>query len=202
MCTAFEALVLTCTDALLEAERSSDDDATELPDHAYQEYIHFWENLFDRASLAGESEVENFFVAVYDIIIIAILQFPDRLDLKTIDTSGEAALSGPDGSVALDVPPSGDVTQLKASNSKDFAIYINFVEFCGGFLPRVRSTDFVRWIRITGEKWIDESTRFPLVSGFYKLLGTNFEICERTNFFNGIEEVKMVCPSTWRLLVR
>ncbi|KAJ3050629.1 hypothetical protein HK097_008382, partial [Rhizophlyctis rosea] len=182
---AFDAIVLTCTDALLEAERTEGEEG-DLPDHAYQEYITFWENLFDQSSLASEPDVDKFFIAVYDIIISAILQVPDRLDLKTVDTGGEAAGSDPQGSVVVGVPPSGDVTNLKASNAKDFAIFINFVEFCSGFLTKVRSGDFKRWVRITGERWIDASTRLPLVSGFYKLLATCFEICEREKYFEGL----------------
>ncbi|KAJ3037490.1 hypothetical protein HDV00_001665 [Rhizophlyctis rosea] len=180
---AFDALVLTCTDVL--AEGILDDDSMELPEHAYENYLYFWESIFSEANVGVEDGAEAFFVAVYDITMTAILRFPDSLNLQTVNVNDEESDTIGKLPSAPDVPLSGDVSQLRASNPKDFALFVNFVEFCKLFLTRVRTENFARWVSLAGEKWIDASTKRPLVSGFYKLLAVNFELCEQINFFRG-----------------
>ncbi|RKO88463.1 hypothetical protein BDK51DRAFT_26592, partial [Blyttiomyces helicus] len=179
---AYQALVLTCSDpAVVE----SDSDGTERSDHAYKDYLHFWEGLFKDSTHAKDRELSTcngFLATLYDETIASILRLPLNLSFTTIEVGGE----GEDVNRETDLPTSGDISKLRAAVPKDFSIFVNFVGFCEAFLPRVRRDDFRRWGYLVGEKWIELSTKYPLVSGFYKLFGVCLQLCGEIGYFEGV----------------
>ncbi|KAJ3289778.1 hypothetical protein HK104_007244 [Borealophlyctis nickersoniae] len=180
---AFQALVLTCTDAPGREANVVGDAEAGMPEPAYKDYMYFWDSLFDESNFvfsASPEEVEPFLVTIYDQIISAILRLPPNLNLTTIEVDEDTAKT------VIDIPSSGDVAKLRAENPKDFAIFVNFVDFCQAFLPRVRQKDFVRWIHIVGEEWVRQSSKYPLVSGFYKLVGLCLHICQSVGYFDEV----------------
>ena len=50
-------------------------------------------------------------------------------------------------------------------------------------LPKVQLVMFDRWVYTFGREVIVQSSRRPLVSGFYKLLATCLKICKLTGYF-------------------
>lgn len=50
-------------------------------------------------------------------------------------------------------------------------------------LPKVKLTMFKKWVYMFGREAIVLSTRHPVISSFYKLLGINFSICKELGYF-------------------
>ena len=50
-------------------------------------------------------------------------------------------------------------------------------------LPKVQPQMFERWVHTFGREMIVQSSRLPLVSGFYKLLATCLKICKMIGYF-------------------
>lgn len=53
-------------------------------------------------------------------------------------------------------------------------------------LPKVKPKMFEHWVYTFGREIIIQSSKHPLVSGFYKLLATCLKICKRIGYFSGV----------------
>jgi DNA-dependent protein kinase catalytic subunit len=87
---------------------------------------------------------------------------------------------------AYDMPtmlPSMPDAIMVPQNPKDFAFFLNLVEFCKSLFPRVEANCFNRWIYLFSKHIIAKSTQYPLISGFYKLLTIAMKKCEEGDFF-------------------
>ncbi|KAJ3113033.1 hypothetical protein HK098_007835, partial [Nowakowskiella sp. JEL0407] len=204
---AYETLVLTCTGITVSPD-AMDEDSKE-PEPLYKEYISFWDNLFTipLRDAISDAEKQAFYSAVYDVIIKSIMVIPQNLDLNLVEkvdgdenAGGEKIGDGTGGGngggvgggavaakvVANSTHSSGDISKLEAKNPKDFAIFVHFVDFCDLFLTRIRTEDFKRWIFIFSQRQISNSTKYPLVSGFYKLCGVSLNVAKKVGFVEGI----------------
>ena len=54
---------------------------------------------------------------------------------------------------------------------------------CRTLLPKVQPQMFEQWVHMFGCEVIMQSSRLPLVSGFYKLLATCLKICKTVDYF-------------------
>ncbi|KAJ1564262.1 hypothetical protein HK096_008869, partial [Nowakowskiella sp. JEL0078] len=189
---AYQALILTCTGPEISVEQMMDVKSSE---PMFKEYIYFWENLFKipLRNPIEESDQQIFHSAIYDQIMKSLISIPQNLDLNTVDSEvseivkvRENDISEASIYVANTSHSSGDITRLQASNPKDFAIFVNFVEFCELFLHRAKTNDFLRWIYIFSQVQVALSTKYPLVSGFYRLCSTSLQICKGSGFVKGI----------------
>jgi DNA-dependent protein kinase catalytic subunit len=93
-------------------------------------------------------------------------------------------------SASLPVVHVDPVTGLLPSVPRDFQIFINLVDLCRSLLPEVDAAMFEQWVLPFGREVIVASSSHPLVSGFYKLLGTCLTLCKKIGYFQGVEGVK------------
>jgi len=76
--------------------------------------------------------------------------------------------------------------RLKPNTPRDMELFLNMVEFCKILLPETNSHLFCRWVSIFGNTLIRQSTKYPMVSGFYHLLSVVFSLCDACDFFKGL----------------
>lgn len=184
-----------------------DDDMTEIDDDSIASE---GSKLIEPARVADKRQ---FFVSLYDGIMSATFQFTKNLDLTTTEpnnsSSNHSTLDAQSSSAekpsrvtTQHMPSSGDISTLRANNPKDFAMLVNLVEFSEILLRKVRyppnpniciaekpkDTDhfFWAWVFPAGRFWIEMSTQYPLVSGFYKMFTVCLDICREITFFHGV----------------
>ncbi|KAJ3344125.1 hypothetical protein HDU93_003288, partial [Gonapodya sp. JEL0774] len=157
-------------------------------------FMTFWKSLFSDVLMKRMSNSpeelqlwEDFFESVYDLAVQVIITFPERLDFTTfvLELTDEGITERVNRTT---LPPTGDPASLQPLQPKDFSLFLNYVEFCSRFLGEVRDFQFKRWLSQAGESWGDMSSKFPLVSGFYKLLALCMEICTRHGVFEDMVE--------------
>eukprot|EP01133_Synstelium_polycarpum_P005723 gene5723-6618_t len=76
---------------------------------------------------------------------------------------------------------------LLPSTPKDIELFLNLVEFAKLFIPDNRTGLIVPWIYIFGKEIIYTSKKYPLISGFYKLLQVLMKACRKENYFGFID---------------
>ena len=64
-----------------------------------------------------------------------------------------------------------------------FQVFINIVELSRKLLAETPPVMFRGWVLRFGRWVVTMATKHPIVSGFYKLLGTCFKICTKCNYF-------------------
>uniref|UniRef100_A0A8B9LWJ5 DNA-dependent protein kinase catalytic subunit n=1 Tax=Astyanax mexicanus TaxID=7994 RepID=A0A8B9LWJ5_ASTMX len=81
------------------------------------------------------------------------------------------------------IPSSDPTTNLMPNKPKDFTAFINLVDFCSKLLPSKNPEYFAQWMYPLCHELILQSIRFPLVSGFYKLLALCMNIAKKIKYF-------------------
>ncbi len=210
-------MILTCSDAIQLQSGSAFKSANSVgmvdvvAEHTYQEMFFFWENIFKDSTLSwiidqsGFSIDENqlsviqseFFSILYDELISSAFRMIRTLNLTITEVASDPNLETSvtknyDHEVdanLIAIAGSGDLENLQPLVSKDFVLFHNLVDFWQLFLPRIKSNLFSRWVYLAGDTLITFSTRYPYVSGFYKMLGSCLTVCESIKFFDGIKSV-------------
>ncbi|KAI0227633.1 DNA-dependent protein kinase catalytic subunit [Lamellibrachia satsuma] len=196
----YQGLIRTCSHPIVAPTAADDEggqDETYSPEGerqriSYRDYIILWKYLLESAKGkqlvhdgVGLEEPHALTEVIYDELIYAILRMVERLDLTA--TKAPADDMGDEGggdSSALFTVSSDPMQGLEAAKPKDFVIFINLVDFCSDFLPDNQVQLFMRWVFTFGKEMITNSTRLPLVSGFYKLLAVCMKICTKIQYFN------------------
>ncbi|KAK3728490.1 hypothetical protein QZH41_002351 [Actinostola sp. cb2023] len=111
------------------------------------------------------------------------------LDKKN-DLDQDSSVPNPSDNDKDSVSLSDPVAGLQPRVQKDVLVFINLVEFCKAVLPCYRINSFERWIYVFGRDIIVMSSRFPVISGFYKLLQLCMKICKDLKFFKDIKMEK------------
>lgn len=84
----------------------------------------------------------------------------------------------------VDVPVLDPESGLEANNCKDFLVFINLVDLMKDIFMNVDCIRFEKWIQPFCYQVISESSRQPLISGFYKLLTVALQLCDQLDYFN------------------
>ena len=84
----------------------------------------------------------------------------------------------------VDVPVLDPESGLEANNRKDFQVFINLVDLMKDIFMNVDCIQFEKWIQPFCYQVISESSRQPLISGFYKLLTVALQLCDQLDYFN------------------
>uniref|UniRef100_H3B272 DNA-dependent protein kinase catalytic subunit n=1 Tax=Latimeria chalumnae TaxID=7897 RepID=H3B272_LATCH len=142
--------------------------------------------LVDETFGVVNSPLQSLNRLLYDELIKSILKIIEKLDLnvqkqKVGDQEGET-----DPSSTIIIPTSDPAANLQPSKPKDFTAFINLVEFCRELLPEKHVEFFEPWMYGFGHEVILQSTRLPLVSGFYKLLSVSMKIARKIKYFEGV----------------
>ncbi|RUP50947.1 hypothetical protein BC936DRAFT_136979 [Jimgerdemannia flammicorona] len=194
--TVYQALILTCSDALkateeVESGQHASSEVDEMADHVYMDFFFFWENIFKMPQLKSRKTIlksteQEFFAIIYDELMASVLRLARTLNFATQDLKEDS--EGTNLAVTATVPLTGDVATLVPVVVKDFLLFQNLVDFWALFLPRVQPLLFTRWVYLVGEGLVELSTRYPLVSGFYKMCGTCLGVCQEIGIFNGVRK--------------
>ena len=88
------------------------------------------------------------------------------------------------GHVEVDVPVLDPESGFEANNHKDFQVFINLVDLMKDIFMNVDCRQFEKWIHPFCYQVISESSRKPLISGFYKLLTVALQLCDKLDYFN------------------
>ncbi|XP_067044034.1 DNA-dependent protein kinase catalytic subunit-like isoform X2 [Acropora muricata] len=164
---------------------------------SYKDYLPLWEFLLEKGrfkdvSLIGQKheQHESMHGMLYDEMIQAILRVIHKLDLSSFkglssDVEDNVLVEASNSPTAQqdNMCLSDPVSGLQPKVPKDFLIFINLIEFCKCVLPKCSVNLFENWLYVFGREIIVMSTRFPVVSGFYKLLEVCMKICEKLSFF-------------------
>jgi len=84
----------------------------------------------------------------------------------------------------VDVPVLDPESGLEANNPKDFQVFINLVDLMKDIFMNVDCMPFEKWIHPFCYQVISESSRQPLISGFYKLLTVALQLCDQLDYFS------------------
>ncbi|KAK2178223.1 hypothetical protein NP493_553g02004 [Ridgeia piscesae] len=198
----YQGLIRTCSHPIVTATagdneggpRGDKDYSTEgATQHmSYRDYFALWKCLLESTKLkrlAHEGiELKVRFTlteVIYDELIRAVLAIVQRLDLTATKAPPADMDDNSGGDASTHFTVSSDPMQgLEPARPKDFVIFVNLVDFCSDFLPDNQTQLFTRWVLTFGTEMIEQSTRLPLVSGFYKLLAVCMKICTRTQYFS------------------
>jgi DNA-dependent protein kinase catalytic subunit len=83
----------------------------------------------------------------------------------------------------VDVPVLDPESGLEANNHKDFQVFINLVDLMKDIFMNIDCILFEKWIHPFCSQVISESSRQPLISGFYKLLTVALQLCDQLDYF-------------------
>lgn len=84
-----------------------------------------------------------------------------------------------------EVLESANLQRLVPAKPKDFEIFFNLVDFTQNIL-QYHQSNFKEWVYIYARDLIQMSNKYPLISGFYKLLTVAMNICEKIDYFEEI----------------
>ncbi|KAM5298283.1 DNA-dependent protein kinase catalytic subunit [Ctenodactylus gundi] len=142
--------------------------------------------LADETFVFANSSLRSLNRLLYDEFVKSVLKIVEKLDL-TLEkqTAGEQE----DGNDATDVwviPTSDPAANLHPARPQDFSAFINLVEFCREILPEKQVGFFEPWVYSFTQELILQSTRLPLISGFYKLLSVAVKNAKKIKYFEGV----------------
>lgn len=156
-------------------------------------YITFFHHIVSGKFLSRVSEEElpadsrpELSRLLYDEVVKALLQQLNKLNLSSItveDVAAAAAATATAATVSGAVSAAADAAleaepdlgadptaHLRPSVPLDFVLLIQLVEFGTAFLRRTNRQFFLRWMYPFTSQVVALSSRYPIVSGFYKLL--------------------------------
>ncbi|KAK1173766.1 DNA-dependent protein kinase catalytic subunit [Acipenser oxyrinchus oxyrinchus] len=163
----------------------------------YRDYLDLFRSLLDCDKMKDTGFVDGAFDVrssslhslnrlLYDELIKSILKIIEKLDLSVQKQSADEQEGRSDASSSMLIPSSDPAANLQPSKPKDFTAFVNLVEFCSELLMKEHVDFFEQWVYGLGHELILQSTRFPLVSGFYKLLSVSMKIAKRIKYFQGV----------------
>ncbi|XP_040828526.1 DNA-dependent protein kinase catalytic subunit [Ochotona curzoniae] len=142
--------------------------------------------LPDETFLSVTSSLQRLNRLLYDEFIKSVLKIIEKLDL-TLEkqTIGEQE-DGNEATGVWVIPTSDPAANLHPAKPKDFSAFINLVELCRDILSGNRVQFFEPWVYSFTYELIVQSTRLPLISGFYKLLCVAMRNVKKLKYFEGI----------------
>uniref|UniRef100_A0A8D0GIE8 DNA-dependent protein kinase catalytic subunit n=1 Tax=Sphenodon punctatus TaxID=8508 RepID=A0A8D0GIE8_SPHPU len=172
----------------------------------YKDYLDLFRNLLNcdimKDSLLAEetflitnSPLQSLNRLLYDELIKAILKVIEKLDLTVQKQNFSGEEDESEAVRDLMIPTSDPAANLHPTKPQDFTAFINLVEFCREILPGKHVEYFEPWVYSFGYELIIQSTRLPLISGFYKLLSVALKIAKKMKYFEGVSsKSRTQCP--------
>uniref|UniRef100_A0A8C7C4I0 DNA-dependent protein kinase catalytic subunit n=1 Tax=Neovison vison TaxID=452646 RepID=A0A8C7C4I0_NEOVI len=137
--------------------------------------------LADEAFFFVNSSLQNLNHLLYDEFVKSVLKIIEKLDL----TLEKQNAGGHEVRIWV-IPTSDPAANFHPAKPKDFSAFINLVEFCREILPEKHVEFFEPWIHSFAYELILQSTRLPLISGFYKLLSVAMRNAKKIKYFKGV----------------
>ncbi|XP_056317923.1 DNA-dependent protein kinase catalytic subunit [Danio aesculapii] len=149
------------------------------------------ENLKDTGFVDGAPAAKNYNLSdlnrhLYDALVQSVMKIVEKLDLSVQKVSAaDEAQSDASAGIVLSSDPTAN---LMPNKPKDFIAFINLVDFCSELLPSRNPEYFAQWMHPLCHELILQSIRYPLVSGFYKLLSLSMGIAKKTQYFQDLKQ--------------
>ncbi|XP_053322155.1 DNA-dependent protein kinase catalytic subunit [Spea bombifrons] len=172
---------------------------------SYKDYLDLFRNLLNCDQMKESMFSDEIFQTInsplkslnrllYDELVKSVLKIIEKLDLslqkQDIGHEIDKATSS-----AMVVATSDPTANLYPSKPKDFTAFVNLVEFCSEILPYKHVEFFESWIYAFGYELVLQSTRLPLISGFYRLLSVAMKNAKKLKYFQGINpKSNTKCP--------
>ncbi|XP_032697087.1 DNA-dependent protein kinase catalytic subunit isoform X3 [Lontra canadensis] len=142
--------------------------------------------LADEAFFFVNSSLQNLNHLLYDEFVKSVLKIIEKLDL-TLEKQNAGGHEDEDEATGVWVIPTSDpAANFHPAKPKDFSAFINLVEFCREILPEKHVEFFEPWIHSFAYELILQSTRLPLISGFYKLLSVAMRNAKKIKYFKEV----------------
>ncbi|XP_064600499.1 DNA-dependent protein kinase catalytic subunit-like [Liolophura sinensis] len=209
--TVYQGVIRMCSHPVALDTSQTDQLTGELPEGdrvvrqiSYKDYLSLWSAMLDCPSskdLAksgiGIEERTTLAEGLHDELVMSVLKMLNKLDLSSSAQHGEqpeAGLSEESGMTSEADQPTAELTTadplsgIHANKPKDFQLFINLVEFSRDLFPGKHYSCFKKWVFPFGYAIILQSTKLPLVSGFYKLLAMCMKISTKLDLFKGSSE--------------
>ncbi|XP_010628625.1 DNA-dependent protein kinase catalytic subunit [Fukomys damarensis] len=150
--------------------------------------------LADETFLFVNSSLQSLNRLLYDEFVKSVLKIVEKLDLTLEKQTGEQE-DGNEATGIWVIPTSDPAANLHPARPKDFSAFINLVEFCREILPEKQVRFFEPWVYSFSYELILQSTRLPLISGFYKLLAIGVRNAKKMKYFEGVSSKSLKhCP--------
>ena len=160
-------------------------------------YVELWSNLLNLEEYSelngiginGEDK-EKLVKIIYDEYMESITKIIKKLDLNAIKSVHDSLIAqnqsptkqGSD--VNENVLSSNPLSNLKANRPRDFEILINLVEFTRDLLETKNLKLFEKWMNKFSKEIIVLSSKYPFISGFYKLVTLCMRISVKIRYFD------------------
>ncbi|XP_042110110.1 DNA-dependent protein kinase catalytic subunit [Ovis aries] len=142
--------------------------------------------LADEAFVFVNSSLQSLNRLLYDEFVKSVLKIVEKLDL-TLEKQNVGEQEDENKAAGIWVIPTSDpAANLHPAKPKDFSAFINLVEFCREILPEKHVEFFGPWVHSFSYQLILQSTRSPLISGFYKLLSLAVRNAKKIKYFEGV----------------
>ncbi|XP_060247015.1 DNA-dependent protein kinase catalytic subunit isoform X1 [Meriones unguiculatus] len=162
----------------------------------YKDYVDLFQRLLgcdqmmdfilgDETFLFVNSSLQSLNHLLYNEFIRSVLKIVEKLDL-TLEKQAVEEQEDRSSTGVWVIPTSDPAANLHAAKPKDFSAFINLVEFCREILPKKQVRFFEPWVYSFSYELILQSTRLPLISGFYKLLSIAVKNARKIKYFEGI----------------
>ncbi|XP_064478548.1 DNA-dependent protein kinase catalytic subunit-like [Ornithodoros turicata] len=209
----YQGVIRTCSHPIA-ADVEAADDGGSVPGFSdprkvtYKRYLHLWNYLLDAVHIKELNQLDvplearhKFVAAVYDALVSAVMEIISKLNLSV---KKKAEVMEVDGVANLDADP---VKGAEATCPYDFNIFINLVDFFRDTFTTKCLEHFCKWTYVMIRRFIELSTKNPLVSGFYKALTACLSVCAETFYFEKSSEeprscLKLVSKFTREVLAR
>ncbi|KAI5273209.1 Dna-Dependent Protein Kinase Catalytic Subunit [Manis pentadactyla] len=163
----------------------------------YKDYLDLFRNLLtcdqmmdsllaDEAFLVVNSSLQSLNRLLYDEFVKSVLKIVEKLDLSLEKQNVGEQEDENEATGIWVIPTSDPAANLYPAKPKDFSAFINLVEFCREILPEKHVEFFEPWIYSFAYELIVQSTRLPLISGFYKLLSIAVRNAKKIKYFEGV----------------
>uniref|UniRef100_A0A8C6A8F9 DNA-dependent protein kinase catalytic subunit n=1 Tax=Marmota marmota marmota TaxID=9994 RepID=A0A8C6A8F9_MARMA len=149
--------------------------------------------LADETFLFVNSSFQSLNHLLYDEFVKSILKIVEKLDLTLEKQTFGEQEDGNEATGVWVIPTSDPAANLHPAKPKDFSAFINLVEFCREILPEKQVGFFEPWMYLFAYKLILQSTRLPLISGFYKLLSIAVRNAKKIKYFEGVSPKSLKC---------
>ncbi|XP_077622037.1 DNA-dependent protein kinase catalytic subunit [Crocuta crocuta] len=143
--------------------------------------------LADEAFLFVNPSLQSLNRLLYDEFVKSVLKIIEKLDLTLEKQNAGGHEDENEAAGILVIPTSDPAANLHPAKPKDFSAFINLVEICREILPEKHVEFFEPWVYSFAFELILQSTRLPLISGFYKLLSVAVRNAKKIKYFEGVD---------------
>lgn len=128
---------------------------------SYKDFLALWKHLMTISSRSGTEDLKKTGKKVFAVFMLNFLKIVTKLDLSLKVVSTEH---------------SDPALAMEAHSPNDFHIFVNLVDLFQDLIPVSDACHLWKWVPEILMECVKLCTLDPLVSGFYKIIATCFEV--------------------------